>query len=165
MVGGATAAAVGEVFFGEEASLRPEAEESAGALALAFSRLGVSGSRILLPVSSRGRPELERGLVEAGALVERVVAYETRAPAGAAAALEDCLRRNPDLFVFASPSAIEGLGGALRLRGRRAVVIGPTTEAAAREAGLEVAAVAPDPSPSGLVEAVLMALGRRPPGS
>lgn len=167
VVGAATAAAVREVFGGEEVSLRPEPDAGggAGALALALSGRGVSGARILLPVSSRGRPELERGLAEAGALVERVVAYETRVPAGASAALEDCLRRNPDLFVFASPSAIDGLGGALRLRGRRAVVIGPTTEAAAREAGLEVAAVAPEPSPSGLLQAVLTALGERPPRS
>ena len=102
----------------------------------------------LLPVSSRGRPELERGLLEAGP------SWNASWPRAARAGrrrrgLEECLRRNPDLFVFASPSAIEGLGGALRLKGRRAVVIGPTTEAAAREAGLEVAAVAPDPSPPG----------------
>jgi uroporphyrinogen-III synthase len=160
VVGGATAAAVGEVFRGEVAALRPEAEQSAGALAAAFSRHGVAGSSVLLPVSSRGRHDLERGLLEAGALVERVVAYETRLPEGASAALEDCLRRDPDLFVFASPSAIEGLGGPSRLRGRRVVVIGPTTEAAAREAGLEVVGVAADPSAPGLVAAALLALGR-----
>jgi uroporphyrinogen-III synthase len=161
VVGAATAAATALAFPGEEVALRPEAEGSAGALALAFARLGVAGSRILLPVSSRGRPELEGGLLGAGALVERVVAYETRAPDGAAAALEACLRRNPDLFVFASPSAIDGLGGGAPLRGQRAVVIGPTTEAAARAAGLEVAKVALEPSVSGLVAAILAALGER----
>jgi uroporphyrinogen-III synthase len=165
VVGGATAAAVGEVFRGEVAALHPAAEQSAGALAVAFVRQGVAGSRVLLPVSSQGRHDLERGLLEAGALVERVVAYETRVPGGASGALDECLRRDPELFVFASPSAIAGLGGSGRLRGRRAVVIGPTTEDAAREAGLEVVGVAVDPSVSGLLAAVLGAPLREGPAS
>jgi uroporphyrinogen-III synthase len=157
VVGEATAHALDEAFPGNEVALRPAGEENAQGLAEAFARRGVRGARVLLPTSSQGRTDLEEGLREAGALVERVVAYDTRSPPGLASDLEECLRRGPDLFVFASPSAVQGLAGP-GLRGRPAVVIGPTTEAAAREAGLRVLGVARSPKAPGLAEAVVRAL-------
>jgi uroporphyrinogen-III synthase len=152
-----------EAFPGERTDLQPAEDVRAAGLLRAFAAQGVGGKRVLLPVSSQARRELEHGLREGGAIVERVVAYRTVAPEGAAPALKACLERDPDLFVFASPSAVEGIAAvsAGGLAGRPAVVIGPTTEAAARQAGLRVLGVASQPTVEGLLQAVVLALGRR----
>jgi len=168
VVGPATAQALAEAFPGISAELGPEGEEHGQALADALVRRGVTGQRILLPVSSQGRPELEQGLLAAGARVTRVVAYETRTPRGLSEGLREALARRPDVFVFASPSAAEGLADP-SLRGQGAVVIGRTTEAAARRAGFDVRGVAARPSAAGLAQAVVDALapacGPAPPPS
>jgi uroporphyrinogen-III synthase len=156
-VGQATAHALGEAFPDDPVALRPAGDEHAQGLVQAFVRRGVGGARVLLPTSSRGRTELEEGLRAASAQVERVVAYETRWPPGLASDLDACLSQGPDLFVFASPSAVQGLAGP-RLEGRKAVVIGPTTEAAAREAGLRILGVAASPGATALADAVALAL-------
>jgi len=161
VVGQATAEALHRALPEETVGLVPEAGGSAADLVRSFLGIGVEGARILLPVSSRGRDELERGLAAGGAEVFRVVAYETAAPPGLTQDLEVCLAQAPDLFVFASPSAVEGLAGAAggRLEGVPAVAIGPTTEDAVRSAGLKVVAVAAEPSVPGLVDAVVRAFG------
>jgi len=164
VVGSATAEALHAAFPGEEVSLLPRDASRAAGLVDAFERLGVAGSRILLPLSSRGRDDLPQGLLVLGAVVDCVVAYRTGEPAGLADGLRKCLGGDPDLFVFASPSAVEALAGASRgrLAERPAVVIGPTTEEAARRAGLLIRAVAKAPSEEGLKEAVLAAFGLTP---
>ena len=160
--GSATAEALETVFPGEKISLAPrEAASRAAGLLDAFEDVGVVGLRILLPLSSRGRDDLPQGLAIAGAQVDCVVAYRTAGPPGLAAALRKCLLGDPDLFVFASPSAVESLTSAAggRLAERPAVVIGPTTEEAARRAGLAVRAVAQEPTEAGLRQAILAAFG------
>ena len=161
VVGSGTAEALEAVFPGEEIALVPGEVSRARGLLEAFERIGVEGMRILLPLSSRGRDDLPHGLAVAGAAVDCVVAYRTAGPPGLAAALRKCLVGDPDLFVFASPSAVETLTSAAggRLAERPAVVIGPTTEEAARRAGLLVRAVAKEPSERGMRQAILAAFG------
>lgn len=161
VVGAATAEAVEQRFPAEAIALRPREDSRALGLLEAFESIGVAGDRILLPLSSLGRDELPRGLARAGAEVDCVAAYRTARPPDLAVALQRCLERDPDLFVFASPSAVESLTAAAsgRLAERPAAVIGPTTEQAARRAGLRVRAVAREPSEEGLRRAVLAAFG------
>ena len=161
VVGSATAEALEAAFPGEEIGLTPREASRAAGLLEAFEGIGVEGLRILLPLSSRGRDDLPQGLAIAGAVVDCVVAYRTAGPPGLAAALRKCLIGDPDLFVFASPSAVETLTSAAggRLAERPAVVIGPTTDEAACRAGLKVRAVAREPSEAGLRQAVLAAFG------
>jgi uroporphyrinogen-III synthase len=165
VVGSATGEALAALLPDDVVSLRPPRDASrAAGLLDAFESIGVAGSRILLPLSSRGRDDLPRGLAVAGAEVECVVAYRTSGPAGLAKALHAVLLGDTDLFVFASPSAVESLATASggRLAERPAVVIGPTTEEAARRAGLSIRAVAKEPSDEGLKAAVLAALRLTP---
>jgi uroporphyrinogen-III synthase len=158
-VGEATAAAVREAFPGEEPALRPASGTGGAALAEALAVQGVRGSRVLLPVSSRGRPELEQGLVAAGARVERVVAYSSQAPQGFARAWAEAMDLGAELVVFASPSAVAAVAEASGPKPRLpAVVIGPTTEAAARAAGFRIRAAANEASEEGLLGAVVRAL-------
>ncbi len=126
------------------------------ALAADLAHLGVRGRRILLPRSRRGRPELADGLRSAGAVVDDVAFYDTVPvrPDG-----EDAARLTEvDAVVLTSPSAVASLvdvlgpADACRVR---AVTIGPTTSAAAREAGLAVTAEAREQSPDGIVAALL----------
>jgi uroporphyrinogen III methyltransferase/synthase len=121
---------------------------------------------VLVPSSTRARDELVRGLRELGAEVDVVAAYATVEPAGLAAAVARCLDEGCDLALFASPSAVEAFAHAAgeRARGLRVAVIGPTTEAAARAAGMAVEATARPATAEGLVAAAERALGGPPGG-
>ncbi len=129
---------------------------SGAALAADLAHLGVEGKRVLLPRSRQGRPELADGLRRAGAVVDDVAFYDTVAvPAG----VEDAARlTDVDAVVLTSPSAVASLVAAVGPAGARrvrAVTIGPTTGAAARDAGLIVMAEAREQSPDGIVAALL----------
>jgi uroporphyrinogen-III synthase len=160
-VGPATTAALRASFPADEVALAPASGFRADALVAAFSERGVRGERILLPSSTRAREELPRGLRALGAEVDVVAAYATVEPAGLAEAVARCLDEGFDLALFASPSAVEGFAHAAgeRVLGLRAAVIGPTTEAAARAAGMAVEATAEPATAEGLVAAAERALG------
>lgn len=159
-VGPATTHAIEEAL-NRRADLEPAAGFRAEALAQALIAVGVAGKRILLPLSDRARDTLEAALREAGARVERVTAYRTLAPAGAAEALRAALDRGFDLVLFASPSAIENVVALLGdgARGLQAGVIGPVTREAAVTAGLDVRVVAEPSTAEGLVAALQRELG------
>jgi uroporphyrinogen III methyltransferase/synthase len=119
------------------------------------------GRSVLLPRARLGRSELPAGLRAAGALVDDVAFYETvdlvPDPSAVAAAFP------ADVVVFTAPSAVRNACASIgtdRLRGCRLVSIGPTTAAAIRDAGLDVAAEAQSQTVDGLVEAVRIATGR-----
>jgi uroporphyrinogen-III synthase len=160
-VGPATASALRASFPADAVALAPASGFGADALLGAFEERGVRGARVLLPSSTRAREELPRGLRALGAEVDVVAAYATIEPAGLAEAVARCLEEGFDLALFASPSAGEGCAHAAgaRVLGLRVAVIGPTTEAAARAAGMAVEATAQPATADGLVAAAERALG------
>jgi uroporphyrinogen-III synthase len=155
-IGPSTTDALRAGFPGDPVSLEPAGEFRAAGLVRAFSREPVKGARVLLPVSSLARDELARGLLDLGAVVDSIPAYRTVEPHGLRAAVARCLAGKPDAVTFASPSAVTGFASAAGAEalGLPAVVIGPTTEAAARAAGLDVRAVAEPSTTEGLLAAL-----------
>ncbi|CAK9784819.1 tetrapyrrole biosynthesis, uroporphyrinogen III synthase [Cutaneotrichosporon oleaginosum] len=115
-------------------------------------------------------PLLTDSLRGAGRAVERVKVYETREAPGLAAAVR-ALPPQPGWVALFSPSSagfvlphLEAAGFRLRegVEGRtRVAAIGETTEAALREGGWRVDAVARTPDAAGLVAAIAEAEGRQ----
>jgi uroporphyrinogen III methyltransferase/synthase len=160
-VGAATSAAIAEDLPGRASDLQPEAAQGE-ALVDAFRGVPLGGLRVLLPASDRAAPTLERGLGALGAQVDRVTAYRT-ALAASPAGLAALLAQGVDIVAFASPSAVEGFMAAAGdgARGLAVAAIGPTTAAAAREAGLRVVAEAVPSTLDGLENAIVRRLTPR----
>lgn len=124
--------------------------------------------RVLLPRADIAPDGLDEAVAAKGWTPVRVDAYRTRSarsmPAPARRALQE---GHVDAVTFTSASTVEGfaamaapvLGSAARRP--KAVCIGPVTAAAARRAGLSVAAVARPHTIEGLVAAVERALRPR----
>ncbi len=159
-VGPATAAALRQAFPEDRVALAPEDSFRGAAVAEAFAKKGVAGARVLLPGSSRARPELPAALRKAGAVVDVVVAYATLEPPDLGERVGRALAEGFDLAAFASPSAVESFAHAAgeRAKGLRAVAIGPTTAEAARAAGFDVRGVARPSTAEGLTAAAEAAL-------
>lgn len=125
------------------------------------------GADVLLARSDAAADDVPEALAAAGATVRDIVAYRTVvAPASSRRPLVRALADpSTHIVVFASGSAVRGalvLAGpvAPRLRDLQAVTIGPSTSAAARHAGLRVAAEAARPDLEHLVVAVLQVAPR-----
>lgn len=116
--------------------------------------------RVLLPASALADPALADGLRRAGWEVEQVAAYTT-VTADAHDLPPDLDRTwatgGVDTVVLTAPSTtravLELLGPPPQRTGL--VAIGATTAAATRELGLTVAAVAPSPTPEGVLQATI----------
>lgn len=143
---------------------------------------GASAVRILLPQSDLAAPTLAEGLEERGWAVEAVIAYRTvDYPADPARRLiaELAVGTEPspavvlspedanaelaegrlNAVVAASPSAARRIHETLRpLDATRLVAIGQPTAEELRSLGLGVAATAAQPTPEGIVDAVVHAL-------
>lgn len=137
-----------------------------GAIGLATTLPSVEGASILLARSDIADPLPADILRRRGAAhADDVVAYRTvpvAPPQGGIAELE----RGVDAITFTSPSTVLGFiatgpGWRALLGEARVVTIGPTTSAAAREAGLEVHAEAEEPDARALVAALATVLSRR----
>ncbi len=166
-VGHATAAVLEAA--GVRVSLIPELSRGAAITSALLSAGPLAGSRILLPRSDRADGALPDALRAAGATVVEVVAYRTvEGPPTSKPALHEALTA-PDLraIILCSGSAVRGIislsagtegpGAAAllpRLGATPLVSIGPSTSAAIREAGLQVAVEATRQSVEGLVAAV-----------
>jgi len=159
-VGAATRAALRASFPEDRVTLEPDAFSAAG-LVEAFGAEGLTGARVLLPASTRARVELASGLRGLGAEVDVFPAYATVEPDGMEEAVGRVLDEGFDLALFASPSAVESFARAAgeRAFGLKVAVIGPTTEAAARAAGMDVREVASPSTADGLVAAAERVLG------
>lgn len=147
---------------------------------------------VLLPQADIADPQLRRGLAASGAFVQAVTAYHTvDYPADPGRRLPQPVGREPDAghgeapavlttaeakaeiaagrmhaVVAASPSAARRIRADLApLEACRFVAIGRSTAAAAESLGLAVAAVAEEPTASGLVAAVLESLASFPVSS
>ena len=119
--------------------------------------------RVLLPASALADPALADGLRRAGWEVEQVAAYTT--VTADIRALPPGLDRTwatggVDTVVLTAPSTtravLELLGPPPQRTGL--VAIGATTAAATRKLGLTVAAVAPSPTPEGVLQATIDAI-------
>jgi uroporphyrinogen III methyltransferase/synthase len=136
--------------------------ERAGAAGLldALAAPPEGGGRVLFPRSASAGSALGDGLRAKGWAVDEVDAYRTVAAGPPPSALVDAAG-GADVVIFASPSSLAAYLAARDGAGRALVVppavacIGPTTAAAAREAGLAVAIEADEPSVEGLVAALV----------
>lgn len=156
-VGPATAQALRR--FRVVADLVP-ADNSALGLVREFAALGPSrpGARgVLAPQAAGARPELRRGLEELGWEVDAPEAYRTlprQVPAELLVRAARC-----DAICFASPSAVRSYVGQAESAGAGlpplVACIGPSTAAAARSCGLEVAVEAGEHSSAGLLSALV----------
>lgn len=103
------------------------------------------GKRILLPRSDKANPDLVRALMAHGGEVTEVIAYKTVLPSqGEIEKTRAQLKRGADAILFFSPSAVRhfrdvtGEQEFARLAEASAfAAIGPVTEDALREAGVE----------------------------
>lgn len=141
-------------------------QQSARGLVTAFARAGSTtctqgpGATVLYPCAAGARRVLTDGLGAKGWSVERVVAYRSvPAPSPAEPILAQVT--GATAIVFASPSAVRAFvawrtgtpPAPLRLPPVVAC-IGPVTARAARDVSVEVAVVAPAPSPEALANAI-----------
>jgi uroporphyrinogen-III synthase len=156
-VGGVTARAASE-------RLRPVdfVPSSTQAESLAAEMEGVVNRRVLFPRGDLAGDTVGRVLRSRGATVDEVVAYRTIPGSGTRELAEMVRGGDVDAILFMSASSVRhlldalDLGGAAQLAARtRAVIcIGPETARAARDAGVEVSAVATDRTASGVVDAL-----------
>ena len=116
--------------------------------------------RVLLPASALADPALADGLRRAGWEVEQVAAYTT--VTADACDLPPNLEHawaagGVDAVVLTAPSTTQAVLELLGPppQGTGLVAIGATTAAATRELGLTVAAVAPSPTPEGVLQATI----------
>jgi uroporphyrinogen-III synthase len=139
---------------GLEPDLVPARFVAEGLLAL----FPAGDGRILLPQAEAARPVLADGLRAAGWTVDTVVAYRS-VPVPAPPELVE-RARHADAITFTSGSTVAGYVASAGLGAVPGVVvcIGPVTEAAARDAGVAVTAVAPEHTIDGLLAALVEAL-------
>jgi uroporphyrinogen-III synthase len=135
-----------------------ESDGAAAQLARAMVAARVTGP-VLFPCGDRRRDELPSVLRASGIRVDDVVCYRTvlAQPSEARAVASEGA-----LLVVASPSVIELLARACPAGEKPDLVaVGPTSAAAALEAGWTPAAVANQPTATGVLEAITGLLGRR----
>lgn len=163
VVGASTYKTVTEL--GWRADVMP-AEFTSEALAAALEAHEMGGQRVLIPAGDLARELLPVALSRRGAIVDVVGAYSNQAPPETAAALHALFGAGlaPDWLTFASPSAFENLAaisGPEPLRRVFIASIGPTTSAAIRARGLDVAAEGAEHTVAGLVAAIVAVVSRR----
>jgi len=146
---------------------------------------------LLFPSADLKRNALQESLTEAGISVDVIISYKTIPQPNFEAFWQEkfvSTEGRPDILVFFSPSGVNAVISHLSdLRHCKVgifkfaplpsltvgdhcltfvtwqmVAIGPTTEAALKDNGLVVFATAENPSPSGLVEAIQVALKKIP---
>jgi len=135
--------------------LVPEVYTAEGILA-AFDAFGsLAGQRFLLARADIARKALAEGLLERGAQVEELAAYQTVPIQG------ETLPPFADIVTFTSSSTVQGyincLGGqppASFLQDSQVVCIGPITAATARDLGVPVTAVAETYTIEGILKAL-----------
>ena len=138
---------------------QPLADEfTSEGLARALEAYPMEGRKVLFPRSEIGRETVPDALRRRGAYVDDVAVYLTSPDPEAPARLAEVLD-GIDVVSFASGSSVAGFGAAVpsgwqRPPDLRVAVIGATTAAAARVAGLDPDIVAVEQSSEGLADAI-----------
>ena len=110
--------------------------------------------RVVMAGAEGGRADVETILGKAGVKVSRVDVYRTVA-SPPIEPKRDFTEEALDFVFLASPSAVEGLRNtAIVPREAKVIVIGPTTAAAAVEAGFVVAGEADEPHLDSMLDAI-----------
>lgn len=122
----------------------------------AFAALPGRG-RVLYPRSEIAPPTLKEGLQALGFTVDDPVVYRTLADKEGMFAFAAQLKRGLDAVAFASASAVHNAVTAVgdTLKQLRLYSIGPSTSAALRDAGLEVAGEAAEHGAAGLAQVII----------
>jgi len=145
---------------GVSVALVPEETTAEGVVAALTNAGGLAGARILVPCAQGAREVLPQGLRAAGAEVAVIPVYVTTQETGNGKQLAaDILQGLIDAVTFTSPSAVYGfvemVGDEVARSGQfAAVVIGPVTAQAARDAGMRDLVMAARSSVEGLAEAL-----------
>jgi len=147
VVGAGTAKAISALHLSSD--IMPDDFRAEG-LIEAFSQIGVSGKRILIPRAEKAREILPKRLSELGAEVTLVPAYRTLAPDLGPEVLEILGQETIDVLTFTSSSTVKNFFRLLPddLRNRiieqaKVACIGPITARTAEDFGLKVT-VQPD---------------------
>jgi uroporphyrinogen III methyltransferase/synthase len=156
VIGPATAEAIAR--HGLHPDYMPEKYTSQGFLAN-FDSQNITGCRVLLPRTDIATRELPDGIAKLGAEVYEVTTYRTTSVKANPKRQQMLLNGEIDIITLTSPSTVANLltllGSEWQTIDRTKVVcIGPTTAAAATEAGLRVDIVAEEHTIYGLVEAM-----------
>ena len=155
-VGPATAAALRSNAVAVD--LENERQPSAAGLAEIWPPPLDLSSRVLLPASAIGLPTLADALAARGYLVDRVSAYAPQPVPLPSAVASDLDAGRYAAVLLTAPSIVNALATAVELPTSVLVgCIGPTTAAAAVDAGLTVTFVAAEPTPHALVEGLVQA--------
>ncbi len=130
-----------------------------------IAREDVTGQKMLLLRADIARPALPKLLGDAGAEVTELVVYQTKIAAGLPGDVMEALKDGGiDWVTFTSSSTagnlVELLGGERSLLdGVKTASIGPVTSGTMRELGLDITVEAGKSNVSGLVEALVGAVG------
>jgi uroporphyrinogen III methyltransferase/synthase len=126
-----------------------------------LSNRDLRNKAFLIPRAKVARDLVPGVLMERGARVEVVEAYETATPSYAPGEIDQLLRPRPDAITFTSSSTVSNLSrllgeGGLRkaLAGVALASIGPVTSDTVRKLGLEVSVEARESTIQGLVRAI-----------
>ena len=157
-VGPATAGALGAI--GLVPDVLPQRFVAEALLDALAGRADVMGSRMLHVAAEGARDVLRGGLEALGARVETVHAYRSVPDADGSREARAALESNAvDFVAYASAGAVRAFTDAVGDLARRApaACIGPVTAAAAREAGLDVAAESAESTLPALADAIASA--------
>lgn len=129
-------------------------------LADALLQSSIRGKSLLFPHGNLVTEELAEILRAGGARVDEVTAYETMAPTDADARFirETIEQGSIDVVTFFSPSSVKNLMTMISpelISSKTIAAIGPSTAAAAREAGLPVHITPPRPTSDDLIDAIV----------
>jgi uroporphyrinogen III methyltransferase/synthase len=156
-VGTATAAAV--TALGGHVCVVAEPPDQDGLVASMLAVGSVAGLRVLFPAAVGARGALERGLLAAGATVERIDCYESLPDPAVVPALRAVEAQGAiDLVVLTAPSTVHAwvaAVGADAAQRMPAASIGARTSAAIRAHGIAVAVEAATSSAVGLRDALI----------
>ncbi|GED13281.1 uroporphyrinogen-III synthase [Aneurinibacillus migulanus] len=120
------------------------------------------GQKVLLPRSAIGRDVLPEGLMALGVEVTDAPAYDTvKSEENIAQLMSELKEKQVDIITFTSPSTVRYFLSSFSLTERQRylegvhiAVIGPITEKAVREEGLQVHIIGNEYSIDGLIEAM-----------